>query len=107
MNHLRRATIGIALMTAAALAAFIYTRYFASPKLCVRVMAQQMAAKEKEPSPRRFLREQADLLDLNGATEEKLNEAWQKWITEIYAKNHSPAEATQWMEDFRRRWNCI
>jgi hypothetical protein len=98
--------MGIALMAVAALAAFIHARYFEGPRLCVGVMAQLMADKEKEPSPRMFMREQADLLDLNGATEEKLNAAWQNWITELYAKNHSPAEATQWMEDFRKRWNC-
>jgi hypothetical protein len=93
-------------MAAAALAAFIHARYFDSPKLCVGVMAQLMTAKEKDTSPGMFMREQADLLDLNGATEEKLNQAWQNWITELYAKNHSPAEATQWMEDFRKRWKC-
>jgi hypothetical protein len=40
-------------------------------------------------------------------TDEKLNEGWEKWIMGVYAKNHSPAEAAQWMEDFRKRGNCI
>jgi hypothetical protein len=105
MKRLGPATIGVALMAAGALGAFIHARYFASPKLCVSVMAQ-LWAKQKNATPDMFMREQADLLDLKGVTDEKLNEAWQNWMIEIYAKNHSPAEAAQWMEAFRKRGNC-
>jgi hypothetical protein len=107
MKRLGPATIAVSLgLAAAALGAFIHARYFdSSPKLCVEVMAQMMAKKNND-SAGRFLREQADLLDLPGVTGEKLNEAWRNWITGLYAKNHSPAEAAQWMEDFRKRGNC-
>jgi hypothetical protein len=107
MKRLGRATIGVALIAGGALAAFIHARYSEGPNLCVGVMARLMAAKEENTSPRMFMRRQADLLEINGATDEKLNEVWQKWITELYAQNHSPAEAAQWLEDFRKQWNCI
>jgi hypothetical protein len=106
MKRLGPVTIGVVLTAAVALGAFIYGRYFdSSPKLCVEVMAQLMAKKNND-SAGRFLREQADLLDLPGVTGEKLNEAWRNWITGLYAESHSPAEAAQWMEDFRKRGNC-
>jgi hypothetical protein len=105
MKRLRPAITGVLLMAAGALGAFIHAAYFDSPKLCVEVMAQMMAKKNND-SAGRFLREQADLLDLPGVTGEKLNEAWRNWIIGIYTKNHSPAEAAQWMEDFRKRGNC-
>jgi hypothetical protein len=106
MKRLGPATIGVSLMAAGALGAFIHATCFdSSPKLCVEVMAQMMAKQRNEPADM-FLREQADLLDLRGVTGEKLNEAWRNWIIGVYAKNHSPAEAAQWMEDFRKRGNC-
>jgi len=92
---------------AGALAGFIHVRYFESPKLCIGVMAQMMADKQKDVTPDMFMRETADLLDIRGATGEKLNEAWEKEILERYTKAHSPAEAAQWMEDFRKRGNCM
>jgi hypothetical protein len=107
MKRPGRAVTGLALMAVAgSLAVFINARYFEGPKLCVGVMAQ-LWAKEKNSTPNMFMREHADLLDLKGATNEKLNEAWQNWITEVYARNHSPAEAAQWMEAFRKQWNCV
>jgi hypothetical protein len=106
MKRLGPATIGVSLMAAGALGAFIHARYFDSPKLCIEVMAQMMA-KQKDVTPGMFMRETADLLDLRGVIDEKLNEAWQNWIIGVYAKNHSPAEAAQGMEDFRKRGNCI
>jgi hypothetical protein len=101
------ATIAVALIAAVALGAFIQARYFDSPKFCIGVMAQ-MWARQKDDTAGRFMRETADLLDVRDATDEKLNQAWENWIMEVYAKkNHSPAEATQWMDDFRKRGNCI
>jgi hypothetical protein len=107
MKRLGPATIAVSLgLAAGALGAFIHAGYFdSSPKLCVEVMAQLMAKKNND-SAGRFLREQADLLDLRGVTGEKLNVAWRNWIIGFYAKSHSPAEAAQWMEDFRKRGNC-
>ena len=48
------------------------------------------------------MRQQAIFLDLPGATGEELNTAWQKQATETYARDHSPAEAAQWIEAFRK-----
>jgi hypothetical protein len=108
MKRPEPAMIGLGLIAAAcAFAAFIRARQVDSPKLCIAVMAQTMTAKQKDDTPDRFMREIADLLDLKGATDEKLNEAWEKEIIERYTKAHSPAEAAQWMEDFRKQGNCI
>ena len=65
-----------------------------------------MMAMLKNESADMFMREQADLLDLPGVTGEKLNEDWRAWIMKLYAKDHSAAEAAQWVEDFRKRGNC-
>jgi hypothetical protein len=105
MKRLRPAITGVLLMAAGALGAFIHAAYFDSPKLCVEVMAQMMA-KQRNVTQGMFMREQADLLGLPGVTGEKLNEAWRNWILGVYAKDHSPADAAQWMEDFRKRGNC-
>jgi hypothetical protein len=108
MKRLGAISIGaVSMMAAGALVGFIHARYFDSPKLCIAVMAQMMAANQKDDTPDRFIREIADLLDLKGATDEKLNEAWEKEIIERYTKAHSPAEAAQWMEAFRKQGNCI
>jgi hypothetical protein len=106
MKHPGLAISGALMVVASSLGAFIYVRYFDSPKLCVRVMAE-LWAKEKQSTPDMFIREQADLLDLKAATDEKLNEAWQKWIMHVYSENHSAAEAAQWMEAFRKRGKCV
>ena len=107
MKRLGPGTIAVSLgLAAGALGAFIHASYFdSSPKLCVEVMAQMMAKKNND-SAGRFLREQADLLDLPGVTGEKLNEAWWNWIMKLLAKDHSPTEAAQWVENFRKRGNC-
>jgi hypothetical protein len=54
-----------------------------------------------------YMRQQAIFLDLPGATGEELNTAWQKQAAETYARDHSPAEAAQWIEAFRKAANCI
>jgi hypothetical protein len=102
------ATIVVGLIAAVAFGAFIHqqqVRYFDHPKLCVEVMANLMAKERNEPADM-FLREQADLLDLPGVTGEKLNEAWWNWIMKLLAKDHTPTEAAQWVENFRKRGNC-
>src|ERR1700722_18489570 len=86
VRRLGPATIGVALIAAVALGAFVQARYFdGNPKFCVAVMAQ-MWAKQKDDTAERFMRETADLLDLKGATDEKLNEGWENWIMEVYVK---------------------
>jgi hypothetical protein len=107
MKRLGAIAIGaVSMMAAGALVGFIHARYFDSPKLCIGVMAQMMA-KQKDETPGMFMREIADLLDLKGVTDEKLNEAWEKETIERYTRKHSPAEAAQWMDDFRKQGNCI
>ena len=63
--------MGVALIAAVALGAFIQARYFDSPKLCIEAMVQMMAKEKKDVSPGMFIRETAGLLDVGDATGEK------------------------------------
>lgn len=68
-------------------------------------MIAEQWAKEKGLAPDIYIRQNAQFLHMQGATDKEINETWKKWMSEA-DKDHDAAQAAQRMEALRKRANC-
>jgi hypothetical protein len=121
MTRRNAAMVGAVLVVAGVIGGLVSSNYFGGPKVgavsgvpdsgtraaasCIQVAAQAWA-KKNNATPDMYIRQQRIFLDLPDASEQELNEAWAKWMIATYAKDHSAADAMQWLETFRKNANC-
>lgn len=105
MASRKPAIITMCALAAAACGAFVFFNYIDRSKLCIQVIAEQWA-KEKGLTPDMYIRQNAQFLHMQGATDREVNEAWKKWMSEADSKDHDAAQAAQRMEMLRNRADC-
>ena len=102
MKPLGIVSTGIFVFALAVLGASVYAD---QPRLCMQVIAKAWA-KKHNATPDMYIQQTADSLHVPAASLTELNEAREKSTADAYAKDHSPEEAAQRMEIFRRRASC-